>query len=121
MAKPGTSKWFSLKHEQFVANRFGGVRSPSSGGAVTDQGDVRVRAAGDDPGYLVECKHTGSYSKPAFSITVQLSVLEKIADEAWSEGKTPVLALRMYNPHSVLSDAEGMIDLIVKLERDCLS
>ena len=118
MAKKGTSKYFSEIHEQFIAARFGGVRSPSSGGHVTDAGDVRVKASDGSVGVLVECKHTGSFEKPAKSITIDLGVLEKICDEAWSEGKTPVLALRMYNPESILSDANGMIDLITKLERD---
>ncbi len=115
MAKRGTSKWFSEQHERFIATRFGGRRSPSSGGHISDQGDVRSAR------FLIECKHTGSFDRPAKSISVKLDTLEKIADEAWSEGRTPVLALRIYNPDSVLSDASGMIDLIVKLERDCPS
>ena len=112
MARRGSSKWFSERHEEYIGARFGGRRSPSSGGHITDQGDVRSRE------YLIECKHRGSYHKPARSITIKLEDLEKICDEAWSEGKTPLLALRMYNPDSVLADRDGMIDLFARLERD---
>ena len=112
LARRGSSKWLSQQHEEYIAQKYGGSRSPSSGAAPSDQGDVR------SPSALIECKHRGSYTRPAQSISIRLSDLEKICDEAWSEGKTPILALRMYNPDSVLSDRDGMIDLIVKLERD---
>lgn len=67
---------------------------------------------------LIECKHTGTFDKPAKSISIKLADVEKIADEAWSEGKTPVLALGIYAPDSVLSDADGTVNLIVRLEVD---
>jgi hypothetical protein len=112
MAKRGSSKWFSEQHERFIAKRHRGTRSPSSGAAISDQGDIRTGK------YLIECKHRGSYTRPAKSIPIDLDTLEKICREAWSEGKNPMLALRMYNPDSMLSDKDGMIDLIVRLERD---
>lgn len=109
MARKGSSKWFSEQQENYIARLFGGVRSPSSGGADTDRGDVRLQST------LIECKHTGSFLKPAKSISVKLSDLEKLADEAWSEGKDFALALRLYAPDSVLSDSSGMVDLVVRM------
>lgn len=112
MAKRGSTKWLSLRQEARVAKVFHGKRSPTSGASVSDQGDIRTT------GELIECKHTGTFDKPAKSISVKLSDLEKIADEAWSEGRVPVLALGIYNPDSVLSDADGTVNLILRLERD---
>ena len=101
-----------MRQEERVARRYGGKRSPSSGAAVADQGDVRTIDQ------LIECKHTGTFDKPAKSITIKLGDLEKIADEAWSEGKEPVMALGIYAPDSVLADADGEVNLIVRLETD---
>lgn len=112
MAARGSTKDLSLKQEDRVARKHGGTRSPSSGAAITDQGDVRT------PNELIECKHAGTYSKPAASITIKLADLEKIADEAWSEGKEPVMALSLYAPDSVLADANGEVNLILRLEDD---
>lgn len=112
MAKQGTVKWFSLRQEERIAKLLEGKRSRSSGAAVHDQGDVRTTTK------LIECKHTGTFTKPAKSISVKLSDLEKIADEAWSEGKTPVLALAIYAPDSVLSDADGTVNLVLRLEKE---
>jgi len=110
VAKRGTSKWFSELHERHVAKAYDGHRSASSGGAAHDRGDVRVRASN----ILIECKHKGSFDKPAKSVSVKLDDLEKIADEAWSESKDFRLALRMYAPDSVLADRDGFVDLEVK-------
>ena len=112
MARRGSTKALSVLQEERVAKRYDGKRSPSSGAAVTDQGDVRTEDA------LIECKHTGTYDKPAKSISVKVSDLEKIADEAWSEGRRPEQALSIYAPGSVLSDANGFIDLMVRLQED---
>jgi hypothetical protein len=67
---------------------------------------------------LIECKHTGTYDKPAKSISVKLADLEKIADEAWSEGRIPAMALSIYAPSSLLADNNGFVDLIVRLQTD---
>jgi len=91
---------------------YGGRTSPSSGGAITDEGDVHTKYE------LIECKYTGKPLKPAKSATVNLRVLEKIVDEARETGKVPGLALRMYNPDSPLSDRDGMIDVMVRLMAD---
>lgn len=112
MAPRGSTKWLSRRQEERIAKKYDGVVSPSSGGAIADQGDVRT----DDA--LIECKHRGTFDKPAKSITINLDVLEKIADEAWSEGRQPVIALCIYNPDSVLADHEGNIDLTVRLTGD---
>ena len=112
IAKPGSTKWLSRRQEERIAKIYGGVVSPSSGASAADPGDVRT----DDQ--LFECKHTGTFDKPAKSISIKLSDLEKIADEAWAEGRDPVMALCIYNPDSVLSDHEGNVDVIVRLKRD---
>jgi hypothetical protein len=98
--------------EERVAKAYGGKRSPSSGGTDTDRGDVRT------PNDLVECKHTGTYDKPARSISVKLDDLEKIFDEAASEGKDGMMALSLYAPDSVLADDGGFVDLAVRLMRN---
>lgn len=112
MAKPGSTKWFSEQHENHVAKVYGGVRSPSSGAAVTDDGDVRT------PYELFECKHRGTYDKPARSISVKLDDLEKIADEAWSHSLDPAMSLSIYCPDSILADADGHVYISARLESD---
>lgn len=115
MALSGSVKALSVDHEEHIANLYFGKRSPSSGAAVGDQGDVRT----DDD--LVECKMTGTYDKFAKSISIKLDVLEKIADEAWSEGRQWALALRIYNPDSTIADKAGFVDMIVRpLDDDLL-
>jgi len=125
VAKPGTTKWFSQLQERRVARRRGGRVSPSSGGHITDQGDVRVTRyphadlpASEDKGDLIECKHTGTFKKPARSISVKLDDLEKIADEAWSENRRWLLELSIYAPGSVLADQDGFVDLTVRSSWD---
>lgn len=110
MATTGSKKALSVKHEDFIAALYGGKRSKSSGAAITDGGDVRA------PTKLIECKMTG---KPG---TVKrnkvLNDFEKIADEAFEEGREPLLALRYWDSDSVLSGPDGYIDLVVKLASD---
>jgi hypothetical protein len=112
MAKRGSTKWLSVRQEEYIARRFAGKRSASSGAAVTDAGDVRT------PKLLIECKHRGTFDKPARSVTIKLDDFEKVADEAWSESRKPVMALRIYCPESVLSDADGNVDIIARLLDD---
>jgi hypothetical protein len=107
MAERGSKKARSVEQEDKIASLYGGKRSPSSGGAATDQGDVRSDR------YLIECKMSGGPG--AVSHTPKfVSDLEKVTEEAWSEGRTPMLALRYFDPESILADREGWIDLIVK-------
>lgn len=112
MAKRGSTKWLSERQENRVARIYGGRRSPSSGAAVTDAGDVRTKRE------LFECKHRGTFDKPAKSITLKLSDFEKIADEAWSEGKDPVMVLSLYAPDSVLANKDGEVDFTLRLTMD---
>ena len=77
-----------------------------SGGAAHDAGDVRLS------GELVECKATMKAPKKI------LNEFEKIAQEAYAEGRTPALALRWYAPDSILSDVDGFVDLIVRTVGD---
>lgn len=108
MARRGTVKRLSVEHEEFVAAAYGGKRSKSSGAAAHDRGDVRTQT------HLLECKMTGTYEKPAKSVSIKVDDLEKLADEAWSEGKAYALAVRIYCPGSVLADKSGYIDLAVR-------
>lgn len=116
MAVKGSKKDLSIEHEEYVAARYGGRRSPSSGAAFTDLGDVR---RGVD--LLIECKgefgeRTGK--KPVRSTLV--SYFEKIADEAWQGDRIPAIALRFFMPDSPLANNLGYVDLIVKLLEDDL-
>lgn len=112
MARRGSTKWLSERQEERVAKRYNGKRSPSSGAAIADQGDVRTEAQ------LIECKHTGTLDKPAASISIKLSDFEKIAGEAWAESRLPAMALSIYAPDSVLADNDGFVDLITRLQTD---
>lgn len=108
MARRGTYKRLSVDHEEFIARLYDGKRSVSSGAAIHDRGDVRTESC------LFECKHSGSFDRPAKSISIKVSDLEKVADEAWSEGKSWAMALRIYAPSSVLADSNGFVDLMVR-------
>jgi hypothetical protein len=108
----GSKKARSVAHEDWIAKLYAGKRSPSSGGAFTDAGDVRTTDQ------LIECKTdmpttTNAERKPKI-----VKQMEKIADEAWQEGREPVLALRLFQPDSVLASPEGYVDLTVRLTRD---
>jgi hypothetical protein len=109
MAKRGTVKQSSLDQENYVARLYNGMRSPSSGAAVTDAGDVRTRYT------LIECKTTGGPGRdkeirlPGF-----IHQLTKASEEAWEEGRSPALALRYYAPDHKLSNQDGWLDVVVR-------
>jgi len=107
MAKRGTVKRKSVEQENFIAAQYNGRRSASSGAADTDQGDVRTFE------HLIECKCMGNpeepIKRPAFA-----KDFEKVTQEAWSEGRIPMLAIRWYDPESILADRTGWVDVIVK-------
>lgn len=107
MARRGTSKRLSVDHEEAIARAYAGKRSPSSGGAAHDYGDVRCWDK------LIECKATTQTTKPKV-----LKDFEKIAVEAFAEGRDPALALRFYAPDSILADIDGFVDLIVRRVAD---
>lgn len=107
MAKRGTVKRKSVEQEDFIAAQYHGRRSASSGAAVTDPGDVRTETS------LIECKVMGnpeeSIKRPGFARD-----MEKITEEAWSENRIPRLAIRWYDPESILADRNGWCDVVVK-------
>lgn len=105
-ASRDSKKGLSVRHENFIAKLFGGRRSKSSGASVTDKGDVRTEHL------LFECKMTET-KKPTY-----VKQFEKIAQEAYEDGRTPMLALRFYDPGSLLADANGWIDLVMMLAGD---
>lgn len=113
MAVRGSKKQLSQEHEDYVAGRYGGRRSPSSGAAWTDLGDVKHE------GYLVECK--GQFGERAGENPVRSTLLaqfEKVFDEAAQGDRIPAVALRFYKPESALANNDGFVDLIVKTMDD---
>lgn len=110
MAKRGSVKALSVEQEEHIARLYGGRRSASSGAADNDSGDVR---ASD---HLFECKLTGGPGRPAKSTL--LKQFEKVAQEAYAEGKDPVVALRFYSPDSPLANPKGWVDLVVRLAEE---
>jgi hypothetical protein len=114
VATRGTSKFRSVEQEDFIAKKVAGRRSPSSGASDKEDGDVRNDV------FLIECKTTGEFDKPAKSISLRLSDLEKIRDEAYASDRIPVMALRIHNPNSPLADANGNIDIIANFLNDWL-
>lgn len=100
-----------MAHEERVAELYEGVRSPSSGGADNDQGDVRT------PLQLIECKYTGGPGEPIKRPKI-LKEMEKVALEAWTEDREPVLALRFFDPDSPLSGNDGYIDFTMRLQHE---
>ena len=107
IARRGSSKRLSVEQEHDIARIYGGTVSPSSGGAAHDYGDVRC------PGLLIECKVTMQEKRPKI-----LKEFEKIAAEAWAEGRDPALALRYFAPESILANTDGWVDLIVRRVAD---
>ena len=118
MARRGTTKQLSIEQEDYVARQYGGKRSPSSGAASHDYGDVRTPHGKNTRGQLIECKGAGSPAHPLKVKPALLSVFEKIAQEAFAEGREPMLAFRYHCPDSFLADREGWIDLSVRLMCD---
>lgn len=113
MAAHGSKKALSEEHENFVADRYQGRRSASSGGAQHDQGDVRTIDT------LFECKGTfGTRTGAKVVRSTLVTQMEKIADEAHSESREPAIALRFHMPESSLADNYGYVDLVVRLLED---
>lgn len=103
-----------------MAALYEGVRSESSGAADNDQGDVRTVTQ------LIECKYTGSLERDNRYITQGkepprsklLKDMEKLALEAWSEGRETVLAYREWAPESKLAGSDGWVDFTVRLQHE---
>lgn len=102
------SKALSELQEEQIANAYHGERSLSSGGADTDEGDVRTDT------HLYECKLTGTPAKGAKSISVKVADIEKIRDEAYSVGLEWAMPLRIYCPESPAANRAGYIDLMLR-------
>lgn len=111
MARKGTGKARSVVQEDRIAAMYNGKRSASSGGAVSDSGDV---LAGKD---LIECKTTGTPEDPA-KLPRFMKEFEKIAIEAYERGKVPVLCLQYYCPESDIANRAGMVEVSVRLTVD---
>ncbi len=107
-----TSKTKSVDQEEHIARVYGGERVRGSGAVANRPGDVWT------PTTLFECKTTGDPVKPGTSHPIKLATLEKIADEAWSVGKEPALAIRIHAPGSVLANHRGDVDIVVRLVKD---
>jgi len=108
-----TKKELSKQHEEYIARAYLGERSRSSGASDTDKGDVRVQGSKS----LIECKLTGAPGSSSKRTTL-LSHMEKVADEAWAEGKEPAVALRLFCPESPVANVDGWVDLTVRLTLD---
>lgn len=105
MATRGTKKALSVRQEDFIARVYGGVRVKGSGSKVHSKGDVRTT------NHLFECKMTTIPSK-------FLKDFEKVAREAYAEGREPVLCYREYDPDNILSNSEGYVDITMRLTAD---
>lgn len=98
-------------HEEWIANQYGGNRSRTSGASPVDKGDVSTDT------HLYECKLRGVPGGPSMR-TTHMKWMEKVADEAWADGKQPALCLRYYCPESPLAAHDGWVDFTLKLTRD---
>jgi hypothetical protein len=108
-----TPKERSVLHENNIARLYGGKRSPSSGAAISQKGDVQIKSSRTS----IECKSSGC-PPDQVKHTVILGHMEKIADEAWAENREPALALRYFCPDSPLAAQDGWVDLIVRMAAD---
>lgn len=102
----------SVQQEDYIAKRYNGRRSPSSGAQDVDRGDVRytVSVEYEDFPYTAECKAT-----KAASISLKKDVWEKIREEAEDQERRPCMFLRFYDETTGES-----LDLVVRDVRDDL-
>lgn len=115
MAARGSKKELSQRHEKYIAQVYGGRQSASSGGAVTDEGDVYVEWENT----LVECK--GQFGELAGAKPVRSTLLKqftKVALEATEKLAEPAVALRFYDPENFMANDQGWVDLTVRLTAD---
>lgn len=108
MARRGSTKRRSVDQEDFIARRYGGIRSPSSGASDSDAGDVRTET------HLYECKMTGGPGEVHKRLPGFIRQLEKVTEEARQEGRVPGLALRYWAPESILAGPTGWVDVMVR-------
>lgn len=108
MATKGSTKELSQRHESFVAQKYCGKVSRSSGAAEHDAGDVKTELL------MIECKMTGHPGKEPKSLPTFIRQLEKVTLEAWEHDYSPMLALRYYAPGSPLASHDGWVDVAVR-------
>lgn len=101
-------KRLSQLQERWIANHYAGTVSPSSGGAVTDEGDVANHYT------LFECKYSGKPGNDNPGVRLSANLLNKIHDEAREVGKMPAVAIRLYDPDSPMADLDGFVDWIAR-------
>lgn len=111
-AKRGSLQRMSQDQEEFLARSYDGQRVKGSGSSHRQKGDVITETQ------LIEAKFKGTPDKPAKSISIKLEDFEKICDEAWAEGLSPMMGLMIVNPKSPLANASGNIHLSVRLVID---
>ncbi len=112
MARSGSNKRRSVDQEEHIANVYGGKRSPSSGAAVTDSGDVVT------PDCLYECKTSGAAGENPIPEPKFIKELGKVVEEARERGRTGALCLRYYLPDSYLANKKGLVEVTVRLTND---
>jgi len=91
----------SQKQERDLAKSLGGRVTPASGAFWSHKGDVRNLQ------FLGEAKCTAQAS-----ISIKLSVWEKIRREALLDGRIPLLALRIQDRDLVVLDQEDFLALL---------
>lgn len=107
MARPRTKKAKSIEQEEYVADLLGGRRTPSSGAAENDKGDIIT------PENLIEAKYTENKS-----VSIKRVTWEKIHEEAWGRGRRPAMTLRFRDEKNLdlvvlsLNDYTELIELV---------
>jgi hypothetical protein len=116
MRRPKSTRGLAIEQEDFIANKYGGRRSPSSGANSFDRGDVSYEvftatehSDGFMTKFLAECKVT-----EAQSFYLKRAVWEKIAQEALEQGRQPSMFIRFR------SDDGKHLDLVVREVNDDL-
>lgn len=61
---------------------------------------------------------TGGPGEKPKKLPVFIQQLEKITEEAYTEGREPVLALRYFAPNSILATWDGWVDVVVRRAAD---
>lgn len=120
MAKRGSYKWFSVRGEQRLGRAYGAVVSKSSGASAISKGDAKQKVGTrlELQDQMFESKHRGNFENPAKSLSVSLTVFEKLADDAYAENREPVQHVALYAPDSPLADQDGEVNFIVRLMVD---
>ena len=76
----------SMKQEDRLAKKLGGIRQKASGAIAGSRGDVRI------PELLIEAKRTDKKS-----ISIKVDYLENITNEAMAYGLIPAVSIELLN------------------------